>query len=835
MLTTYETILAIFSAAGAVLLGPLLIVLVIAAWRRRVKRRDHAYLKRELAKMDLTLEGYKVKLDLPSGEVLLIVHPDPHIKQKLGVERGWSDKDICPSFDSQFKVFGSKKLLANLRADPSRLIPFFDFVMAWSKEVEIDHINKDRAWLKFRDGNKDPASVPVDLLPDLLKDASVAFRAFFQAATTPSSPSKKRETAFPRWLFDIRRLIDNRFLVLLLSLVAAMISAGLLTNHFYSTMKDRQAMSWPSVKGKMITSKVIHRTQTTGRLSDKRTSHSYHADLAYRYTVNNQTYVRHRYSFYRKSVGGEVDSYNVTSDHPKDSTVRVYYNPNEPGTSIIRRHGKKPKVLYLILWTLAYLPSLLILALFLLLGSIVQGARRRLRERGERDKSLSPANKKASPKRATGADTKKKTSPQATDDSDSDSDSTMAKELFKELKQGGLHKGRGEFTLERGEARKKLSRYQLADPHEFVLELVQAAVLKGSTFVDVRVRAHAVDLRFDGRPFGFKELDSLYDLDPAAASADADVRARQQLALGLVAAERLEPRQIQLRSGDETGVSELHRQTDEPDRVRTLEGDSANNLHPATTTLHFQFARRRKSSSLRPVADHLRRACLYAEIPIRLNGKRVSEGLHVRQDLAAVAKTSIQGTGLGGELGFTPLGDGATVYLIQNGVLLSELPLKDQEPELVAVVRAENLHLDLSLRKFVHDDAMTAAQKAIVQARKRAKSKHDIPALLSAAQKPIVAAEIKRIKRYTRLTVMSAIVPFICGTACAILGSFIRFIATDKDHQILLTILLWVVGLLSFAATVVLPWILINRGHDATGTRIPPKSAAGRKVEHRME
>ncbi len=81
---------------------------------------------------------------------------------------------------------------------------------------------------------------------------------------------------------------------------------------------------------------------------------------------------------------------------------------------------------------------------------------------------------------------------------------------------------------------------------------------------------------------------------------------------------------------------------------------------------------------------------------------------------------------------------------------------------------------------------------------------------------------------------MSSIVPFVCGTACAILGEFTRFITPDHDQQILLKILLWVVGLPSFIATVALPWFLIQRGYGDSDERVPPKSATGRKLKRHI-
>ena len=56
-----------------------------------------------------------------------------------------------------------------------------------------------------------------------------------------------------------------------------------------------------------------------------------------------------------------------------------------------------------------------------------------------------------------------------------------AAQLIAELQAQGVVDSDGLFTLDRDQARRKLQLFQLANPARFVLELVQAAVLKGAS------------------------------------------------------------------------------------------------------------------------------------------------------------------------------------------------------------------------------------------------------------------------------------------------------------------------------------------------------------------
>lgn len=140
----------------------------------------------------------------------------------------------------------------------------------------------------------------------------------------------------------------------------------------------------------------------------------------------------------------------------------------------------------------------------------------------------------------------------------------MIDDVLRELQASGRVDSEGEFTLDRAKAREKLRRYQLADPRAYVLELVQAASLKGATRVRFDIDSRDMVMEFDGRPFTVADFDDVYGAalrhDP-----DPDVRARRQLALGLGSAMALRLTQIVVESGNGTTGARLRLQSDGED------------------------------------------------------------------------------------------------------------------------------------------------------------------------------------------------------------------------------------------------------------------------------
>lgn len=272
-------------------------------------------------------------------------------------------------------------------------------------------------------------------------------------------------------------------------------------------------------------------------------------------------------------------------------------------------------------------------------------------------------------------------------------------ELLGELRAGGELDSRGRFTLDRAQARVKMQKFQLVDARRYVLELVQAAVLRGATEVVFDIDADDMRMRFDGAGFAADELGELW----ASIFADGDealLRGQRQLALGLNAALGLGPRRITVRSGG-------HQLVLRPGAEEVVTAIEA----VVGTTIHVELRVRlglivdfmRNLSGRLGEELHLRERCAHSSLPVSLDGVGISAGLKVA---GAIAAHEFATSEMRGVIALTRSEAPASLRLIKDGVWIDTLPLEQCGPGIVAVVAGERLRKDVSLAKIVADEAL---------------------------------------------------------------------------------------------------------------------------------
>jgi hypothetical protein len=287
-------------------------------------------------------------------------------------------------------------------------------------------------------------------------------------------------------------------------------------------------------------------------------------------------------------------------------------------------------------------------------------------------------------------------------------------QLISELAGEGVEESVGEFTLDRAKAREKMRQFQLADPYRYVLELVQAAVLKGATRIRFDIDADDMIMQFDGSRFTMKDFDHIY-ASLFSGHRKREVKARRELALGLNAAMALNPRRVTVVSGDgESGV-ELELRPDQPDRFQKAE-------KPVKGTVIHVKARFRPGlvvnffkdrAGTLPEEQTLRRYCSMSQVPIDLEGNVISRGFQLKDAQGVV---TLAGPELSGLVGFSPEQRfTSAVTWIKNGVRIATHEFKTRPAGLTAVVEAEALRKDVSQADIVQDDAY---KKAMDQVRK---------------------------------------------------------------------------------------------------------------------
>ena len=287
----------------------------------------------------------------------------------------------------------------------------------------------------------------------------------------------------------------------------------------------------------------------------------------------------------------------------------------------------------------------------------------------------------------------------------------MATHLIEGLRAEGEVDSVGRFTLDPVKAREKLQKFQLVDAHRYVLELVQAAVLRGATDIGFDIDADDMHMRFDGAVFSAEELADVW----GSIFADGDerlLRGVRQLALGLNAALGLGPKRIVVRSGGQElrlvpGAADVHKA-----------------VEPALAGTTIHVAQRVKLAGLGlffknlvgSLAEevHLRERCVYAAQTITLDGARISRGFKIGE---ALGVHEIAAPGVRGLVAVTK-GEGAPeLRLIKDGVWIDSRELAGCGPGVLALVEGEGLRKDVSLAKIVADETLAAVLSQVQAAR----------------------------------------------------------------------------------------------------------------------
>lgn len=274
---------------------------------------------------------------------------------------------------------------------------------------------------------------------------------------------------------------------------------------------------------------------------------------------------------------------------------------------------------------------------------------------------------------------------------------------------------KGRFTIDLDRARSKLGKYQLADPYAYVLEFVQAAVLRGSHKLDIVVDSDDLKIVFDGQAFEREELHNI-ELAVLESCTTASQRSRQHMAMALLAAQSLNPSRIVIE-----GILgyRWEKRKNKASSLQELPVVAQNLIHvkmPWRLAAFLDHFRRRKD--LREEEVLLLKQCAESSTNITLNGTNLKE-LAVRISSGdETSKVDIQGPELRGWGGLMP-GRPAELTLIVNGVQVETLPLELGAIPFLAVVQSSQLRTDISGTSVQRDQAFEEVIKAVKEARGR--------------------------------------------------------------------------------------------------------------------
>lgn len=298
---------------------------------------------------------------------------------------------------------------------------------------------------------------------------------------------------------------------------------------------------------------------------------------------------------------------------------------------------------------------------------------------------------------------------------------SKAAELIAGLQADAEFDSAGGFSLDREKAREKMRQFQLADPHRYVLLLVECAVLRGASQIEFEIDADDMIMSFDAA-LEWEDLDELYTslfIDRSGAG----IRARRELALACNAVMALNPSFVEIVSHGPKGGVRARLRPDQPDEVERIDdAPAAGEQAPPNTRIHVRerfrpgllvrFLRDRQGTIAEEQA--LRQRCATASTRILLDGKPISFGLPP----GLHASVPFEAEDLRGVAGIELDSLDSKVVLLSNGVEVARHELAESVPGLWFWVDGSCLRKDVSQNDIVRGDPSYAAMlKAIAAAR----------------------------------------------------------------------------------------------------------------------
>ncbi|MBS2040231.1 hypothetical protein JST97_34910, partial [bacterium] len=189
-------------------------------------------------------------------------------------------------------------------------------------------------------------------------------------------------------------------------------------------------------------------------------------------------------------------------------------------------------------------------------------------------------------------------------------DVSSVDEFIASFYEGGKLDSRGVFTIDLEQRSRKLLKYQLSLPENFVLALVRAATLGGASQIDLERQLTCISLRFDGLLFTPEELAGVAQMLNRSA-VDSGSRRLEALGLGLMLAANLPHGGL----GFHTGSHAL-KLRGRHWRVEEIDGSSQNLLELERSSWE-RFLPGRLAKTHQALEQLLRSRCMYG--PARLN------------------------------------------------------------------------------------------------------------------------------------------------------------------------------------------------------------------------
>jgi hypothetical protein len=291
----------------------------------------------------------------------------------------------------------------------------------------------------------------------------------------------------------------------------------------------------------------------------------------------------------------------------------------------------------------------------------------------------------------------------------------VAGSLIDALAKQGEHVDEGGFTIDPATALRKLREHQLADPHDYVLLLVEAACIAGDSETGVHIQTGAMTtVEFGGvtiEPESLRELFTAVLGGLRGLEGDALRHRRVLQLLGLAAnnALALKPLVITIDARDASG--KIWRLRMDASGEQILEPGLA--LEHSTVRFSLHGGGMLEGWRATVEREHVFERCRLSSFPIHLGSDRVSQGpdsgMRRSRDLPIPVRLAGLPIGLAGHA--KDLKTPASCWIVNRGVVMETVELAGPAG-IVSVVEVD-LPTDLSRQQLLHGPEFDAVMDAI--------------------------------------------------------------------------------------------------------------------------
>jgi len=135
--------------------------------------------------------------------------------------------------------------------------------------------------------------------------------------------------------------MSNNIVMLILPAVFILAGIGIIIYARKQLAEAKASLQWPEADGAVIDSRIGVKMETPNRNSNNRTSinltprYYYRAEVAYQYEVNGVKHIGDRVSITDVWHNTQAAAAQTLARYPKDGKIKVRYNPEKPGSSLL--------------------------------------------------------------------------------------------------------------------------------------------------------------------------------------------------------------------------------------------------------------------------------------------------------------------------------------------------------------------------------------------------------------------------------------------------------------------------------------------------------------------